>query len=182
MRTLVLLAAGLLAAPLTFAQPVDTTQSRISFTLKQLNVPVDGKFKQFNAKVDFDPAKPQTGKADITINTASIDLPTADANSQAKQKDWFNVAQFPTARFVSTSIKPLAAGRFQVSGKLTLKGITRDVSAPFTSKIQGGLTVVEGVLPISRLAFKIGEGEWADTDTVDETVQIKFRVALKAGA
>jgi len=179
MRTLPLLAAAVFAAPLAFAQPVDLANSRIAFSLKQLNVPVDGQFKQFNAKVDFDPAKPQAGKADITIHTASIALPTNDANDEAKKKDWFNVAQYPTARFVSTSIKPLAAGRFQVSGKLTLKGVTRDVSAPFTSKSQNGVTVVEGVLPISRLAFKIGEGEWSDTGTVDETVQIKFRLALK---
>jgi polyisoprenoid-binding protein YceI len=179
MRTLPLIAAAALAAPLSFAQPLDLAQSRIGFTLKQLNVPVDGKFKQFNAKVDFDPAKPQTGKADITISTASIDLPTSDANEEARKKDWFNVAQYPTARFVSTSIKPLAAGRFQVAGKLTLKGVTRDVSVPFTSKAQNGLTVVEGMLPISRLTFKIGEGEWSDTGTVDETVQIKFRLALK---
>jgi polyisoprenoid-binding protein YceI len=179
MRTLPLIAAAALAAPLAFAQPLDLAQSRIGFTLKQLNVPVDGKFKQFNAKVDFDPAKPQTGKADITISTASIDLPTSDANEEARKKDWFNVAQYPTARFISTSIKPLAAGRFQVAGKLTLKGVTRDVSVPFTSKAQNGLTVVEGMLPISRLTFKIGEGEWSDTGTVDETVQIKFRLALK---
>lgn len=178
MRTLSIIALATVAAP-ALAQSVDVGHSQIGFTLKQLSVPVDGSFKQFNAKVSFDAAKPQATQADITIQTASIALPTADANNQAKQKDWFNVAQYPTARFVSTTVKPLAAGRFQVTGKLTLKGITREVSAPFSAKAQGGITVVEGVLPISRLAYKIGEGEWADTDTVADTVQIKFRVALK---
>ena len=176
--TLPLLALAVLTAP-AFAQTLDAGHSQIGFTLKQLNVPVDGQFKQFSAKVNFDAAKPQASLADITIQTASIALPTADANNQAKQKDWFNVAQFPTARFVSTSIKPLATGRFQVAGKLTIKGITRDVSTAFTTKNEGGVTVVDGVLPISRLAYKIGEGEWADTDTVADTVQIKFHVALK---
>jgi polyisoprenoid-binding protein YceI len=181
MRTLTLLALAA-AAPAVFAQPVDLGHSQVGFTLKQMDVPVDGAFKQFAANVDFNPAKPQTGKADITIQTASVALPTADANNRVKQKEWFNVAQFPTARFVSTSIKPAGAGRFQVSGKLTLKGVTRDVSAPFTAKEQGGVLVVDGVLPISRLAFKIGEGEWADTDTVADTVQVKFHLALKQGA
>jgi polyisoprenoid-binding protein YceI len=177
MRTLPLLVLDAVAAP-ALAQTVDAAHSQIGFTLKQLNVPVDGQFKQFNAKINFDPAKPQASRADITIQTGSIALPTADANNQAKQKDWINVAQFPTARFVSTSIKPLSAGRYQGTGNLTLKGVTRDVSVPFTAKTQSCVTVVDGVLPISRLVFKIGEGEWADTDTVADTVQIKFHVAL----
>ena len=98
MRTLPLLALSLavLAAP-ALAQSVDTGLSQIGFTLKELDAPVDGQFKQFSAKVNFEPAKPQAGQADITIQTASIALPTAEANEQAKQKDWFNAAQFPTA-------------------------------------------------------------------------------------
>lgn len=180
MRTLPLLAFSLavLAAP-ALAQSVDTGLSQIGFTLKELNVPVDGQFKQFSAKVNFDRAKPQASQADITIQTASISLPTAEANEQAKHKDWLNTAQFPTAHFVSTGIKPLSGGRFQVTGKLTIKGTTRDVAAPFSSKNEGGVTVLEGTLPISRLAYKIGEGEWVDTDTVADTVDIKFHLALK---
>ncbi|WP_230369498.1 YceI family protein [Paludibacterium denitrificans] len=114
------------------------------------------------------------------INTASIALPTAEAQNTAKQKDWFNVGQFPTAHFVTSSIKGLGGNRYQFNGKLTLKGTTKPVSATFTAKPQGALTVVEGVLPVSRPAYKIGEGEWADTGTVADEVQIKFKVAFPA--
>ncbi|RXZ44810.1 YceI family protein [Crenobacter cavernae] len=183
MNKLTLIAATvLLVAPLSFAQPVDLAQSRIVFTMKQLNVPIDGAFTKFLANVDFDAKKPEAGKADFTIQTASISLPTADAIAEAKKKEWFNTAQYPTARFVSSGMKSLGNGRYQVNGKLTMKGVTRDVSAPFTAREAGGVTVVEGVLPVSRLAFKVGDGEWSDTGTVDDQVQIKFRVALKRGA
>ncbi|KZE32922.1 YceI family protein [Crenobacter luteus] len=182
MKKTALFAAALLCAPLAFAQQVDLAQSRIGFTLKQLNVPVDGSFARFSANVVFDAKKPEAGKADLTIQTSSINLPTTDAVVEAKKKDWFNTAQYPTARFVSTGMKAIGNGRYQLSGKLTMKGITRDVSAPFTVRDAGALTLVEGTLPVSRLAFRIGEGEWSDTGTIDDKVEIKFRVALKRGA
>ena len=179
MKKLILLTA-LLAAGLAQAAPINSAQSHIGFTMKQLNVPVDGSFKNVSGTVTLDLKKPTAGKADLVINTASIALPTAEAQNTAKQKDWFNVGQFPTAHFVTSSIKGLGGNRYQFNGKLTLKGTTKPVSATFTAKPQGALTVVEGVLPVSRLAYKIGEGEWADTGTVADAVQIKFKVAFPA--
>ena len=126
-------------------------------------------------------ASPRPSRTSISIDTASISLPTAEAVGEAKKADWFNVAKFPSARFVSSSIKNLGGGKLQVAGKLTIKGNTRDVTAPFTARQEGALTVVEGVLPVSRLAYKIGEGDWADTGTVADEVQIKFKVAIPAG-
>ncbi|RQO70936.1 polyisoprenoid-binding protein [Aquitalea sp. FJL05] len=174
-------AALLLVAPLLQAAPLDTGKSQINFSMKQLNVPVTGSFKKFSGTVVLDLKKPETGKADISIDTASISLPTAEAVGEAKKADWFNVAKFPSARFVSSSIKNLGGGKLQVAGKLTIKGNTRDVTAPFVARQEGALTVVEGVLPVSRLAYKIGEGDWADTGTVADEVQIKFKVAIPAG-
>jgi len=78
---------------------------------------------------------------------------------------------------VSTSIKPAGAGKLNVTGKLTIKGKTADVSFPLTVKPEGGKQVFEGQLPIRRLAFNIGEGEWKDTSMVADEVVIKFRVA-----
>lgn len=168
---------GLLALP-ALAQPVDLGKSQLAFTMKQMGVPVSGSFKKFAANVDFNPAQPEAGKADLSIDIRSISLPTADANSEAAKKDWFNTAQFPQARFVSSSIKPLGNNRFQVSGKLTLKGTTRELSAPFLATAQGKLLTIDGTLPISRLAFKIGEGSWTDTSTVADNVDLKFRLVL----
>lgn len=172
-----LLLLPLLAAP-AFAQSLDQAKSQMVFTMKQMGVPVSGSFKKFAANVSFNPAQPETGKADISIDINSINLPTAEANAEARKKDWFNSAQFPQARFVSSSIKALGNNRFQVNGKLTLKGITRDISAPFQVTAQGKLLTVDGAIPLSRLAFKIGEGSWSDTSTVADNVDLKFRLVL----
>ncbi|TDR78474.1 YceI family protein [Paludibacterium purpuratum] len=172
------LAACLLvaSAPL-LAAPIDSGQSRIDFTLKQMDIPMQGQFKRIGGDVTLDPANAAQGRANLTIQIASISLPTADATAQTKQPAWFNATRFPTAQLITSSIKPLGGNRFQFSGKLTIKGTTRDVSAPFTLSRQGALSVVDGTLPVSRLAYKVGEGEWADTDTVADSVLIKFHIA-----
>lgn len=167
----------LASAPL-LAAPINSAQSRIGFTLKQMNVPMQGQFKRFSGDVTLDPATPAKGRADLSIQIASISLPTPDATAQTQTRDWFDAARFPSARFVTTSIKPLGGNRFQFAGKLTIKGISRDVSAPFTVAKNGALTVADGVLPVSRLAFKVGEGDWADTDTVADNVSIGFHIVF----
>src|SRR5271154_3594732 len=75
---------------------VDTSKSTVTATSKQMNVPVDGTFKKFTAQLDFDAAKPTAGSANITIDTTSYDLGDESYNQQARDKDWFDTAHFPT--------------------------------------------------------------------------------------
>ncbi len=174
-----LLPASLLGVALAVsAAPLkpDLARSSVAAVFKQMNVPVEAKFKKFSAQVDYDPAKPETSKATVDIDTASLDLGEAEMNKEVAKKDWFNSAQFPKASFVSSSIKPAGAGKLNVTGKLAIKGKSVDVSFPLTVKAEGGKQVFEGALPIKRLAFNIGEGEWKDTSMVADEVVIKFRV------
>lgn len=158
-------------------------RSQVGFTSRQMGVPVTGQFRKFAATLAFDPAQPETGRATIEIALASIDAGSEEATGEAVGKNWFNVKAYPTARFTSTSVKPLSGGRFEVRGPLTLKGHTQEVAAPFSFKADGGNGLFEGAFTLKRLDFAIGEGEWGDTDTVANEVQIKFRfVAAPAAA
>ena len=155
---------------------IDPAKSSVVAVSRQMGVPVEGKFQRFSAQVSFDPAKPAEGRASIDIDIASFDLGDADFNRETAKKEWFDAAKFPKATFVTTAIKPAGPGKFDAAGKLTIKGITRDVVAPVSFKAEGGQQVFEGVLPIKRLAFNIGEGAWKDTSTVADDVQIRFRI------
>jgi polyisoprenoid-binding protein YceI len=161
------------AAPLK----TDVAHSRVSAVFKQMDVPVESNFKRFNALIDYDAAHPEKASARVDIDTASFDMGQADYNKEIAKKEWFNSAQFPKASFVSSSIKPAGAGKLNVTGKLSIKGKTQEVSFPLSVKPEGGKQVFEGQLPIKRLAFNIGEGEWQDTSMVADEVVIKFRVA-----
>ncbi|MDL2355110.1 MAG: YceI family protein [Pseudomonadota bacterium] len=174
-----LLPAALLGVALAVSAATlkaDLAHSSVAATFKQMNVPVEAKFKKFSANIDYDAAKPEASKATVDIDTASLDLGDAEMNKEVAKKDWFNAAQFPKASFVSSSIKPAGAGKLNVAGKLTIKGKSADVSFPLTVKAEGGKQVFEGSLPIKRLAFNIGDGEWKDTSMVADEVVIKFRV------
>ena len=179
MKTLHLFsAAALLASSFAGAVPLktDPAKSQVAAVFRQMNVPVEAKFKTFTASIDYDAARPEAAKAAVDIQTASMDLGDAEYNREVAKKEWFNTAQFPKASFVSTSIKAAGPGKLNVAGKLTLKGRTADVSFPLTVKTEAGKHVFEGQLPIRRLAFNIGEGEWKDTSMVADEVVIKFRV------
>lgn len=173
-----LLLASVLASAVAIAAPLktDPAKSSVTATFKQMGVPVEAKFKQFAAQIDYDAAKPAASKASVEIQTASLDLGDPDYNKEVAKKEWFNTAQFPKASFVSTAIAPAGAGKLNVSGKLTIKGRSANVSFPLSVKAEGGKQVFEGQLPIKRLAFNIGEGEWKDTSMVADEVVIKFRV------
>ena len=161
-----------MAAPLK----VDPAKSAVSATFRQMGVGVDASFRKFSAQVDYDAAKPEKSKASVDIDIPSFDLGDADYNKEVLKKEWFNAAQFPKASFVSSTIRATGPGKLDVSGKLTIKGKTADVTFPVTVKKEGSATLLEGSLPIKRLAFNIGEGEWKDTSIVADEVTIRFKV------
>lgn len=176
-RWLVIAAAAIaLPALAATALKTDAAKSKVTITFKQMNVPVDAQFKKFNAAISYDEAKPENSKANVDIDVTSFDLGDPAYNQEVQKKEWFNTAQFPKASFVSTQIKAGAAGKLDVTGKLTIKGKSNDVSFPLTVKKEGTVQVFEGTLPIKRLTYGIGDGEWKDTSLVADDVSIKFRV------
>ena len=155
---------------------VDTSKSTVTAISKQMNVPVDGTFKKFTAQLNFDPAKPAAGSAKLSIDTASYDLGDESYNQQVRGKDWFDAAQYPNATFVSSAIAPAGGNQFKVSGTLTIKGKSENVTVPVTVAQQGTTQSFDGALPIKRSQFDIGTGEWKDTSVVADEVVIKFHI------
>lgn len=182
-----LLLGGFLAATLPGAQAVEFNQvqlakSSLAFVSKQMNVPVEGQFKSFRSKIAFDPAKPAAARAELEIDMASIDAGSQDANDEVATKAWFNTQTFPIARFVSTSVKPLGGNRFEVTGKMSIKGKTLDLTTPITLRQQGNSASFDGSLVIKRADYAIGEGIWSDVSVVANEVQIKFHLVASATA
>jgi polyisoprenoid-binding protein YceI len=154
---------------------IDTGQSRIAFTFVQMKVPVDGAFQRYTARIHFDARQPERSRAEIDIDLNSIDTGSSDADTEAKRKPWFYTTQYPTATFRSTTIRRTGEDRYEVTGALTLKGRARNLTAPVEVRRTGAQTVYEGAFTINRLDFAIGDGPWADTDTVANEVKLRFR-------
>jgi polyisoprenoid-binding protein YceI len=155
---------------------VQNDKSAINFAYKQMGVAVDGKFKKFAADLAFDPAKPQAAHAKLDVDLASVDAGSSDADQEVAGKEWFNTKSFPKASFVSNAVKPLGGNRYEVAGKLSIKGQSRDISFPATFTPNGNSGVFDGAFTIRRGDFSIGEGAWSKFDIVANDVQIKFRI------
>ena len=172
---------GAIAQPAT-AQPKPAllvpAGSEIGFTTKQMGVPVDGKFSIFSASIALDPKKPETGSVSFSIDTGSARFGSAELDAEVPKPTWLNVALFPKATFQSSSIKAAGPGRFEVAGKLTIKGLVRDITVPVQLAQSGTTSTASGTFTIKRLEFKVGEGEWADTSLLANDVQVRFKLVL----
>jgi len=178
MRWTWLLLSLLLAAP-AGAQGVLVDKSEIRFVGKQLGIGVEGRFRKFKASVAFLPQDLAKSKADIDVDLASIDLASEDSEKELRDKLWFDTSRFPLAHFASTSFKDLGGDKYEVSGQLSLKGVSRPVTVPFAvRKDAAGNTVAEGQFTLKRLEYKVGEGAWSDTDTVANDVAVRIRMVL----
>lgn len=152
--------------------------SEIVFVTRQMGVPVEGRFSRFSAQVALDPKKPETGRVALSIDTGSARFGAAETDAEVPKPAWLNVAKFPQASFQSTAIKALGGGRFEVAGQLSIKGSTQPVVVPVQLAQSGTASTATGSFTIKRLAFKVGEGEWADTSMVADDVQVRFKLAL----
>jgi polyisoprenoid-binding protein YceI len=169
----------------TAAHAVEYTQvqpdkSQITFAYQQMGVAMQGAFKKFSGQLRFDPAAPAAAKSTIEVELASVDTGSSEGDTEVATKTWFDTKAFPRARFESGSVKALGGNKYEVAGKLTIKGKTVDVVVPATFAAQGKTGVFEGRLTIRRGDFSIGEGAWKAFDIVANDVVIQFRLTAAA--
>ena len=172
------IALALASVPAYSSQTLVPAKSEIVFTARQMGVPLEGRFRLFNAQVDFDPRRPEAAKIELVIDVSSATLGMAETDAELVKPAWFGARLFPQAKFQATAVKPLGGGKFEVSGKLGIKSIVRNVVVPVTLTQSAGSTLATGTFALSRLDYKIGEGEWKDTSLVADSVQVNFRLLL----
>jgi polyisoprenoid-binding protein YceI len=163
----------------------DQQESRLTFTLKNLGVvTVNGYFKTFAGKADFDPAQIEKAFVEIVIQTASLASGTGLADKHLRSKKFFWAEKFPEIRFKSRVFKDMKNRRFFVYGDLTIRGITRPVAFE-TVLLTDPAAASEGEelsfrshTFIKRKDFDLGAGGWLDSwvDFTDETLQISLEV------
>ena len=174
------LAAMLMAAATgACAQGVLIDKSEIRFISKQMGVNVEGRFRKWKANVDFRPDDLAHSRAGFEIDLASIDLASEEAEAEVRRSLWFDTAKFPVARFASSAVKDLGGDRYEIAGRLSIKGTTKDVVIPVVlKKDAAGNSVAQGQFTLNRLDYKVGEGLWADTAAVANEVAVRIRMVL----
>jgi polyisoprenoid-binding protein YceI len=168
-----------LAVPLAIATvPGTDGPLELKFVATQAEVPISGRFTSVKADIGFDPARPSPGSVRIIIDTGSVATGSADADTLLKGQDFFDSAHFPQATFISNSIAAQGAAKLTANGRFTLKGHESSMVISLASRQEDTGWRLEGSVPVSRLAFEVGKGEWADTGTLADTVVISFRLFI----
>lgn len=155
-------------------------QSAITFSVDQAGAPLQGVFKSYTASLCLDPAgKGNSMRVDVDTGSADTEVPELD--DALKDEDFFDVAKWPKATFQSESMLPLGPGQYVVTGKLTVRDVTREIKVPFTwaAAVDGKSAKLVAHMSIQRLDYKVGQGQWADPKWVGNQVDLTFTVVFK---
>jgi len=164
--------------------------SELRFQAVQNDAPVIGKFTRFEADISFDPKKPEEGKIKVTVDLSSVSADYAEVATTLKAADWFDVAQFPHAVFESSSIKEVTSYRaredankisYQADGTLTLRGVSKPLTIIFSLDRydEQGAEASGYAVALKRNEFGVGQGEWASTSSVQDLVDVTFKLSAK---
>lgn len=174
MRRTLILAAALLAGSTAHAADWKLLPgSALTFTGSQTGALFTGAFSKFDAAISLDPEALQNAKIVVTIDVASAASGDRQRDSTMPGADWFDVANFPQAKFESHQVTRVAGG-YEAAGDLTIRGVTKPIRLPFTLEIDGRTAHAKGHLDLKRDVFGVGQGEWASGDMVALDVAVDF--------
>jgi polyisoprenoid-binding protein YceI len=135
---------------------VNPQKSQIGFEATGGGYTTKGTFSQYRTEIEFDPDLPEETAVRVSLDMASAATGSADVDSTLSSPDYFNPSQFPTADFTARGAQSDGNGGYVLKGRLTLKGVTKPISLPFTIDIKDGTAIVRGETKINRLDFGIG--------------------------
>jgi len=187
MKARLLLMSAVLSGLAAAAPPphyvADPAKSTLEFSFTQAGAANHGHFTRFPVSFDFDPEELASAHLDVTVELASLDTGDEERDDTLKGSELFAVKQYPQAHYSATQFSKTAGG-YAAHGKLTLRGVTRDLDVPFsfrTATEQGArVGTMDGKLTLRRLDYGVGQGDWQATDQVGNEVGIHFALHLVA--
>lgn len=134
---------------------------------------VSGVFKAFSGTIEFDAAKLSQSKFDFKIDVTSINTGNGMQNTHAKGADWFDASKYPNIKFVSSSFDKTSSG-YSVKGKLTIKGVTKDETIPFTFSPNGKKGKFVAKFSVNRIEYGVGKpgNDVGNTIKIEATIPV----------
>lgn len=176
------LLVALALSPAAFAavRQADASSGQLAFSATQAGAKFNGAFKRFQVALEFDPAHPDQGRLDVTVDIASIDTQDPERDEILRSADFFWAEKYPKAEFHAARFERAGAG-WRAPGELTIRGVKKAVPVTFTLEpaANAGPAVMKGSANLSRLAFGLGQGDWASTEWVGDPVDVHFELKLQ---
>ncbi|MDP3855790.1 YceI family protein [Phenylobacterium sp.] len=180
------LAAPAAAAPAAVAAPPGEPSrwavapgSTLGFATAFSGTAIEGRFQRWSADIVFAPEALDRSQVRVEIEVASADTGDSQRDEVLPSGGWLDAAAHPKAVFSARRFRKTGADRYVAQGELTLRGVTRPLSLPFTLKIDGDTARLSGVTSLDRTAFGVGQGEWTSTDQIPAKVAINVDLTAK---
>ena len=150
-------------------KPVDANEA-VTFAIKNFGINTNGEFKGLKGIIKWDASNPSASVFNVTVDANTINTDIDMRDSHLKKEEYFNTEKYPTINFVSTAVTAN-----NVTGNLTIKGVTKQISFPFTVKPSASGYLFEGSFEINRRDFGVGGGSvsLSNNATVNLKVQAK---------
>lgn len=166
------LALSLVTAP-TFASDgaatyeISHVYSNVSFSIVKFFFKEDGGFRSYTGEVYYDPAHPERSHVRMTVQADSIDTRTEGRDRALRSDDFFDVEHYPTLAFISTSVMPKSDNLLDVTGDITIHGVTKHITIPVRFlgekylKGWGDFVGFDTEFTIDRTAFGVNGSRWS---------------------
>ncbi|MEP6747571.1 MAG: YceI family protein [Bacteroidota bacterium] len=151
-------------------QPVDD-KSEVKFAIKNFGIMTGGSFKGLEGNIEFDKANPDKATFDITVDAAKVNTGNDSRDSHLRKEEYFDATKYPKISFKSEKIVSKGNG-FTASGKLTIKGTTKDISFHFTATAKDDGVLFEGSFGLNRRDYKVGGNSMVLGDNVTVTLSV----------
>ena len=165
---------------------IDNAHSRIGFVARHAMVTkVRGAFNDYQGWAEIDGASPAASKAELTVQVASIDTRQAQRDEHLRSNDFLAIADYPTITFTSTEVRAKSDDVYEVTGDLTIRGVTRRVTVPFhfegaaTDPFGNERAGFEGTLSIKRSDYGISWNAALETGgvLVSDKIDLEFEIS-----
>lgn len=147
-------------------KPVDADNS-VTFVIKNFGINTKGELKGLKGNIKWDEANPSTSSFDVSVDVNTINTGIDKRDYDLKKEKYFDAKKYPTLSFISTAVTA-----DNITGDLTIKGITKKVNFPFAVTPSGKGYLFKGSFSISRRDFGVGGGGVLG-DNVDVTLKVQ---------
>lgn len=152
-------------------KPADEKEA-VSFSIKNFALNTKGTLGGLKGSINWSPANLGTASLNVTVDAGSINTGVDSRDAHLKKEEYFDVAKYPVISFASVEITAGADGAYKASGNLTIKGVTKVISFPFTAKQEGSGYLFEGSFTINRRDYGVGGSSLVLSDEVKVTLKV----------
>lgn len=156
---------------------VDYQNSAIEFVAEQAGADFEGRWTEWSANMQFDPARLDDSVFDVTIPVAAVDTRDQERDETLMSREWFDESAHRTVRFVTDSFSATGENEFAAAARLIVKDLSTPVLFTFTLSAEGSRRVLTGSAKLDRIRLQVGTGEWEDTEWVGQFVDVNVRVS-----